>query len=221
MQIPYMKNLDQLIEVSPGHHLHPDVGQALQIMQIAAEKESISIDLASSYRSVNRQLAIWNAKWKGEKPIYDRKNQLVDPSSVTDRERLHCILIFSALPGASRHHWGTDIDVYDKPAMDKAGQSLELIESEYSKGGPCYPLYQWLQEHAQKYDFYFPYAEDMGGVAKEPWHISHRPTSELAMQALSLKNLEQSIKNMDIQGKTTILDNLSDVYHRYVLNKGV
>ena len=27
------------------------------------------------------------------------------------------ILLWSALPGASRHHWGTDFDVFDRAAV--------------------------------------------------------------------------------------------------------
>ncbi len=212
---------DQFVIISSKHRLHPDAYKAFCTMQEQALKEDINIALASSYRSEEQQLAIWNAKWQGERPLFNRDNQLVDPAMLSDIEKLHCILTFSALPGASRHHWGSDMDVYDKQAMEKANQSLQLVETEYQADGPCFKLYLWLQKHAADYGFYFPYEEDKGGIAKEPWHISYESVAEVAMQELTLDKLAAKISQMSILGQSTILNNLDSVYHRYVLNQGI
>ena len=44
------------------------------------------------------------------------------------------ILRWSALPGGSRHHWGTEIDIFD-PDLLPQGQSLQLEPWEYESGG--------------------------------------------------------------------------------------
>ena len=99
--------------------------------------EGVNIDIVSSFRSVAQQLVIWNAKWRGERPLYDRASRQLDAASLSDTEKLHAILAFSALPGASRHHWGTDLDVYDKPAVNAAAHKLELVAEEYRDDGMC------------------------------------------------------------------------------------
>ena len=65
-------------------------------------------------------------------------------------------MLWSALPGASRHHWGTDFDVYDKAKIESTGKKLELIPEEYEDNGPCALLSQWLFNNAEKFGFYFP-----------------------------------------------------------------
>ena len=145
----------------------------------------------------------------------------VNASDLSDTEKLHCILTFSALPGASRHHWGSDIDVYDANAMAKAGKQLALIEAEYIGEGPCAPLHQWLLTNAESYGFSFPYKEDKGGIAKEPWHISHTLVANEHLAKLNLAELEKCIQNLPILGKDTILRHLPQIYRQYVLNEGI
>ena len=211
----------QFICIDDKHLLQAETCRAFQAMRSEAQKSGISIDIASSFRSVERQLAIWNAKWEGKRPLYRRDMTQADPATLSDEEKLHCILTFSALPGASRHHWGTDIDVYDEKAINATGKPLELIEAEYVANGPCYPLHQWLLQHASNYGFDFPYAVDKGGIAKEPWHISHKASASEALEKLTLTQLAKDIKNMPILGKSVILKHLDEIYRRYVLNKGI
>ncbi|UAA37264.1 M15 family metallopeptidase [Paraneptunicella aestuarii] len=212
---------DNLTIIDEKHRLHPEAYKRFLTMREVALSSGVHIDIVSSYRSVEQQLAIWNAKWRGERPLYNRKTELVDAHTLSNEEKLHTILIFSALPGASRHHWGTDLDVYDATAMSNANQTLQLIEAEYAPGAPCYPLFQWMQHHSHEFGFYFPYIDDVGGIAREPWHISFKPIADKILAELTLEKLQQQIEKMDILGKSTILENLPDIYHRYILNKGV
>ncbi|MCY7296360.1 M15 family metallopeptidase [Alteromonas sp. a30] len=215
------ENINHLIQIDDKHWLHPATHEAFLAMRQAAKNDGICIDIASSYRSVERQLAIWNAKWEGKRMLYQRDMTPVNAHDLSDEEKLHCILTFSALPAASRHHWGTDLDVYDAQAMAKAGLDLELVESEYIGDGPCAPLHHWLLEHANTFGFSFPYAEDKGGIAKEPWHISHTIEAQRYMAALTLTELEKHIQNMPILGKESILQHLPLIYRQYVLNEGI
>ncbi|NIM47861.1 MAG: D-alanyl-D-alanine carboxypeptidase family protein, partial [Gemmatimonadales bacterium] len=86
-------------------------------------------------------------------------------------------LRWSALPGASRHHWGTDLDVYDLAARPE-GYEVELIPEEVDAGGMFGPLHEWLDGRIAAdaaFGFFRPYERDRQGVAPERWHLSYAP----------------------------------------------
>jgi LAS superfamily LD-carboxypeptidase LdcB len=92
-------------------------------------------------------------------------------------EQLHAILRYSAMPGGSRHHWGSDLDVYDAGAVDE-DYRVQLMPAEVAPGGVFDPLHRWLDERMsadRSHGFYRPYAMDSGGVAPERWHLSYAP----------------------------------------------
>ena len=53
----------------------------------------------------------------------------------TTAARVETILLWSALPGASRHHWGSDIDVADGHVMAR-GYQPQLVVGEYRARRP-------------------------------------------------------------------------------------
>ncbi len=189
-------------------------------MQQAAFQDGIDIQIVSGYRSFDRQLAIWQAKWEGERPLYSLDNQPLDYAILSELERLHSILIWSALPGASRHHWGTDLDVYDKKSVESSGEKFQLITPEYEENGVCFELNCWLSENANRFGFTRPYAHYSGGVAPEPWHLSYQPIAEQVVQNLSLDALAVQLQKSDIGGKELILNLLESLFVRYTLNQG-
>ena len=83
----------------------------------AASKDNIILEIASSFRDAKRQTLIWNNKFSGKRPVFDIKNQVVSLDNLSEQEKCQRIMLFSAIPGASRHHFGTDLDVYDKSAV--------------------------------------------------------------------------------------------------------
>ena len=74
---------------------------------------------SSSFRDFARQLQIWNGKFSGERPMFDAGGRPARRGALSPRERIDAILLWSALPGASRHHWGTDLDLIDRNADDR------------------------------------------------------------------------------------------------------
>ncbi len=152
---------------------------ALKRLMKRAKNSGLNLSVASGYRDYGRQLAIFNAKMRGERPVYGDTGALISKQSRTSDEWLHAILRYSALPGTSRHHWGTDFDIWD-PSAVPAGYALQLHASEYNDEGPFAPLSDWLTSLISKDDaegFYRPYTGEAGGVAPEPWHLSHRPSA--------------------------------------------
>ena len=206
-----------LIVVGRGpHRLTAATAAAFNDMQVAAAYEGFNLQAASSWRSFERQLAIWNGKWRGERPLLDADNQPLDALQLDDMERLHAILRWSALPGTSRHHWGTDLDIYDPDCLP-VGTRLALEPWEYEAGGWFADLGEWLGDHMADFGFFLPYAKPLDaaqGVAYEPWHISFAPES--GEQRLDPNALALCLQQADIEGKECILAHLDEILARYV-----
>lgn len=206
-----------LILVGRGpHRLTAATAAAFNDMQVAAAYEGFNLQAASSWRSFERQLAIWNGKWRGERPLLDADNRPLDALQLGETERLHAILRWSALPGTSRHHWGTDLDIYDPDCLP-AGTRLALEPWEYEAGGWFADLGEWLGDHMSDFGFFLPYAKPLDaaqGVAYEPWHISF--ALESAEQRLDPDALALCLQQADIEGKACILSHLDEILARYV-----
>ena len=205
-----------LVTLPDNHQLHRLVVNDWQALQQAAQLAGINLQIASSFRSFERQLAIWNNKASGKRQLNDRNNQPLNLDQLTQQQLLDAILAWSALPGASRHHWGCEIDVYDPDML--AGQQLQLEPWEYQASGPMAPLGQWLDNNLATFGFYQPYRTDKGGVAIEPWHISHIAVSSQAAKQLSPSVLESALSHCDIELKTLILSQLSAIFSQYINN---
>lgn len=179
-------------------HLVGEGGQRLQAPvrsafdRLAADARAAGFDLrvASAHRSFERQLTLWNGKLCGERPVLDDCDRPVDLAALPPRLRIDCVLRFSALPGASRHHWGTDMDVFDAAVMP-AGYRLQLSMAEVSGDGLFAPLHAWLDAQiaaGRSHGFFRPYDRDRGGVAPERWHLSYAPLA-LPLQELLCADL--------------------------------
>jgi LAS superfamily LD-carboxypeptidase LdcB len=201
----------------PACSLHKQVVSPFLTLRAAAAAEGIDLVAFSSFRDFDRQLAIWNAKFRGERPLQDRAGRPLDVATLTPAERVQAILWWSALPGASRHHWGTDFDVMDAAAMP-LGYKLQVIPAEYHAGGPFHRLTTWLDRHLHVFGFFRPYDADRGGVAPEPWHLSHARVSEAAAGQFSVQGLRAVLAAADIEGKPEVLAALDRNYSQYVVN---
>jgi LAS superfamily LD-carboxypeptidase LdcB len=197
--------------------VHKDIEHQWQLMCAAALLDDLVLTIASGYRSFERQLSIWNRKFTGELPIKNMHGRVVDIEGLTELEKIDAILLFSALPGASRHHWGTDIDVYAENLLHNH-EKLQLEPWEYEKGGPFEKLNHWLKIHSVEFGFYFPYDKYRLGVAAEPWHLSYQPLANRFLSKLSINELRLVLLHSDIQGKNDIINNIEDIYGRYVTN---
>jgi LAS superfamily LD-carboxypeptidase LdcB len=78
-----------------------------------ALSDGLDLKIASGFRGFPRQEEIWNKKMRGETPILDKNHKPLDAKKLNQRDLVFAILKWSAIPGASRHHWGTDFDFFD------------------------------------------------------------------------------------------------------------
>lgn len=199
--------------------LHHEVVEPWSNMVDAAKQDGFNLVIASGYRSFDRQLSIWNRKYNGELSVRDIDNQLLDITKLAPEEQIKTILTFSALPGTSRHHWGTDLDFYDPSSLSEE-QSLQLEPWEYKTSGPFALLSAWLNENAQKFGFYFPYDKYRGGIACEPWHLSYYPIAHLHEQELTSEMVNECIMSSDILGKEEVMKQIELILTQFVFNIG-
>lgn len=196
--------------------VHPQVSQDLLALKQAADLAGFNLNIASGFRSFTRQQSIWDRKMKGEMAILDDNGQPLAISTCSEKEKILAILRWSALPGASRHHWGTDFDIFDRQALPE-GTSLQLEPWEYLQAHQA-PFYAWLKTHLTEFGFFFPYQANSSGVAFEPWHISHKHTADDCLSALTQETLQTELTKALIEGKQTVLQNLEMIYNQYIIN---
>ena len=197
--------------------IHNKMLPAWNALKAAAAQDGFSLKIASGFRDFDRQLSIWNRKFSGELTTKNEHNEIVDFTLLNDDQKVEAILLYSALPGTSRHHWGTDIDVYADNLLNTE-QKLQLEPWEYETNGPFATLSLWLKAHGETYGFYFPYDRYRGGVAAEPWHLSFMPIADDCLCNTTIECLSETISNADILGKQAILKKLPYIITQYVNN---
>lgn len=196
--------------------IHCEMLSAYQALVMSAAESGIEIKIASGFRSFERQLLIWNNKFTGVTAIKDSNGQQININTLNQLDIVEAILLYSALPGASRHHWGCDIDIYAVNLLH--GQALQLEPWEYDTSGPMAVLSSWLAENAERFGFYFPYDRFRGGIAAEPWHLSYAPLAKQYQSAFNLSLLKELLIKTEIAGTKVITENLSEIFERYINN---
>ena len=170
---------EHLVSIAPDLRAERETARAFQALGRRAGERGLALRVASAFRDYDRQERIINEKWTGARPVTDGEGRLLQRTQYDDQEWLNLILRFSALPGTSRHHWGTDLDIWDVSAVGE-DYRLQLAPSEYGPSGPFCEMTCWLDDLMAADDaegFFKPYARDRGGIAPEPWHISFRPVA--------------------------------------------
>lgn len=199
----------------PRCTLHPLAASAFGALRARAATDGIDLVATSSFRDFDRQLSIWNSKFRGERTLLDAAGRPVEAASCAADARVDLILLWSALPGASRHHWGSDLDVIDVAAMP-ADYRPQLVPEEYAPGGVFERLGAWLPRHMGDFGFYRPYESDLGGVRPEPWHLSFAPVAERALAALTPQVLRDALESSAIEGREEVLARIFALHARYV-----
>lgn len=167
-----------------GMYLQKEVYAAFEGMHKAAAEVGISLQIRSATRNFDYQKGIWERKWTGMTLLEDKHNAML--KFPEPRERAKQILRFSAMPGSSRHHWGTEID-------------LNAFDNAWFATGEGLKLYTWLQNNAGKYGFCQPYTAKgenrLTGYEEEKWHWSYLPLSKRYLEdAIAM------IQNEEIRG---------------------
>lgn len=205
------------VDTNAAHYLHQEV--LLHWMNLAASAAAAGFDLqiASAWRGFERQQAIWNGKAAGQRPVLDAQGNALDIASLSEDELLFAMLRWSAIPGCSRHHWGTDVDVFDAAAVP-ADYRVQLTTEECVDSGVFANFHCWLDKKLQEPDavFFRPYSRDNGGIAPERWHLSCKPIAACYEKLLDEKKLLDWLMTQDIALKNRIAAHWHEICQRYV-----
>ena len=115
------------------------------------------------------------------------------------------IIEYSTIPGTSRHHWGTDLDLIDGNAPRP--ESV-LVASNFHGTGPFCKMKEWMDEHAESFEFYEVYTNDANrkGFKYEPWHFSYAPVSKPMLQAYKKLDIKEILSEEKVKGSTHFSD---------------
>lgn len=188
-------------------------------LQKEAHESGFDLQVISAFRDYQRQLLIWNSKARGERPLYDDQGNLLEFAKLSPKEVMFAILRWSALPGSSRHHWGSDLDVFD--AGTQRPEEVKLITAECENEGAAAKMHAWLDLVIAKdaaYGFYRPYRTDRGGVAPERWHLSHYAVSRRMTDVFTYSIFKKNIENSDLLLKAELLEHSHEIFERFFLN---
>lgn len=171
----FIKPKDQYTAGSArAQYLRKETYSAFVNMTEAARKDGISLVIVSATRTFTMQKNIWEGKWERESAI----------TSPVDRAKK--ILLYSSMPGTSRHHWGTDID-------------LNALNNGYFDTGEGKKVYDWLQKYAHQFGFCQTYTNKTStgrtGYEEEKWHWSYMPISRVYS-----KQYQEKITAEDVRG---------------------
>ena len=166
-QHPDFVKVDKKYADVEGYFLRKETYASFEKMCEAAKADGVTLTIVSATRNFERQRAIWEGKWSGSRLIENGANaakKYPDPKT-----RALKILEYSSMPGSSRHHWGTDIDLND-------------LDNYTFEQGPGKKVYDWLQKHAHEYGFCQPYTPKgdarPNGYNEEKWHWSYIPVAK-------------------------------------------
>lgn len=182
-QHPAFDSIPDSLADRSGLLLQTEVLEAYIAMRDSALRDSIVLTIRSATRNFNYQKRIWNNKWTGKRKVKG-VNYCLD--TISELNKCLAILQFSSMPGTSRHHWGTDID-------------LNAFNNAYFEHGEGKKVYDWLQKNAAYFGFYQPYTayNDLRptGYQEERWHWSYYPLANTYLKAYA-----EMIDNSAIRG---------------------
>ncbi|RAV30110.1 M15 family metallopeptidase [Sinomicrobium soli] len=184
-----------------GIQLRLEASRAFEEMRKAAAGEGIGIKIVSGYRTFRRQKAIWERKYQA----YTENG--MEPSKAIDR-----IIEYSTIPGTSRHHWATDIDIIDE-RVSFSGNDL-LNTANYEGNGAFSDLKNWMDKNAAAYGYYLAYTDRPGrrGFYYEPWHYSYAPLSVPMLRAYRELDVKAIITREKVAGALYFTDGFIDRY---------
>ncbi len=208
-----------ILEPRSGQLLHPEALVAFERLCADARTAGFDPQVVSGFRSFERQRTIWNGKAVGLRPVLDSSGAPLDVAQLSPEQTVFAILRWSALPGGSRHHWGTDFDVVDAGAIP-VNYRLQLSPQEVADDGIFGPFHCWLDERiaaGQSYGLFRPYAEDRGGVAPERWHLSYAPRAYELQQLLTPERLCEQLQSCELELCDTVCERMDEIFARFVL----
>lgn len=180
--------------------LRTEAFQQFQAMKKSAAEKGFKIQVISSYRSYKHQNSIWERKYK-----------LYRSQKLTHEATIQKIIQYSTIPGTSRHHWGTDLDIIDS---SKGIPKDPLNEKHFNEGGSMHKFKLWLDENSESFGFYLVYTNlpERKGFAYEPWHFSYKPLSINMLKEYKELDIKKILQTNQLMGSENFSDEFIEKY---------
>ncbi|AOW19886.1 M15 family metallopeptidase [Urechidicola croceus] len=185
-----------------NYKLQKEVSDAFLLLKAEALKSGFNIQVVSSYRSFEHQKRIWTRKYKK-----------FTSQGMTPQKAINKIIEYSTIPGTSRHHWGTDIDIID----GNIKTSGDVLNPKHFKEGGLYHKFKiWLDENADRFGFCLVYTdiENRKGFKYEPWHYSYESISKEMLKQYLKIDIQQLLKEEKLLGSDYFNDVFIEKYIR-------
>jgi len=140
-----------------------EVMKAFRALQREGETFGWRSVIVSGYRSFSGQRHLWNKKFK----------RVWDDAELDGTHCVRSVFEYTTLPGFSRHHWGTELDLGEYHIRHHAQVPLGKQRPKMED------FYAWLDVHAPKFGFCKVYKGVLGAIQEEPWHWSYRRYASL------------------------------------------
>lgn len=201
MNLSQKYDLKNLMGIDDSHiigdtiKLEQNTLYAFNKMHEAALEDGIDIKIVSGFRDFERQMLIWNNKYKK----YTAEYKLSPTKAIEE------IIRFSTIPGTSRHHWGTEIDIIDA-SDEKYKDEEDVLLTEKYENGIFTKLKRWMDVNSERFGFYLTYVNDKKrkGFEYEPWHYSYKPVSVELLNIFISNDIGSIISTTSMEGKEFI-----------------
>lgn len=175
-------------------------------LKSALEKEGVTIELDSVYRSVKEQQELWD-EWSN------------DPEKGIDYVKKYV-----AVPGYSEHHTGLAVDI----CIRKNGKLVYENEAMIADKETFAKIHKRIAD----YGFILRYLEnrdDITGYAYEPWHLRYVGSKKIAKEIMSknitfeeylgsIDNIKNTPEAAKYQIEKTLQEYFKDVYENKIDN---
>ncbi len=188
--------------IGDSYKLQKEAFEAFNAMKDAAAVEGVTIEIVSSYRSFEHQKRIWKRKYK-----------MFISKGLSPRLAIAKIIEYSTIPGTSRHHWGTDIDIIDGSVSKPKNI---LIEENYFDKGVYSNLKKWMDENSEKFGFYLVYTNNSSrkGFKFEPWHYSFKLLSKPMLVEFKKIDLGNLYTKIELKGYKFLTQEFLEKYNK-------
>ncbi len=190
------------VMVGKEYKLLPEVAKQFELLKAEAKKAGFKVHVVSSYRNYAYQNGIWERKYKAN-----------TAKKISAKQNIEKIIEYSTIPGTSRHHWGTDLDIID---ATKGIPADPLNEKHFNEGGTMRKFKLWLDENASKYGFYLVYTNSptRKGFKYEPWHFTYKPISQPMLQSYKKLDVKKVLQENKLMGSENFTDDFIELYRK-------
>ena len=156
-----------------------------------------SLVLVSGFRSFEGQRLLWNR-------YYD---QAAKDNRWDERKGVRTVMKYTSVPGLSRHHWGTELDISEKSLRG------QLLTPEEEISPKVLEFYHWMEMNAPAFGFCRIYRGTSGIISDEPWHWSYWRFAKIYQHQLeSDPNLELAYEPQGVDGGKYIKEHFQEIF---------